>query len=77
MKTCCYTARKKGNLHKGRETDGRRAYRCPTCGRTWCVGGIKRIRFSDQRPFAQFADTGAFPHSKYKDPLDWYDRKQH
>lgn len=40
--------------------DGRRAYRCKLCGSVWTQGlqGRKR-NYSAQRPYYQFADTGA------------------
>lgn len=44
----------------GRAFDGRRAYRCRSCGETWTDGlqGRKR-QYSIQRSGYQFADTGA------------------
>lgn len=45
---------------KGRDRDGRRAYRCRGC-RVVHTSGMqgRRPRFSPQRPSFQFADTGA------------------
>ena len=46
---------------KGRALDGRRAYRCRSCRRTWTDGLQGRARhYSEQRQGYQFADTGAW-----------------
>lgn len=47
---------------KGRAMDGRRAYRCPSCGHQWTYGlqGRKR-QYSPQRIGNQFYDTGTIP----------------
>jgi len=45
---------------KGRAFDGRRAYRCRSCGGVHTNGMQGRERqYSRQRPGYQFADTGA------------------
>jgi transposase-like protein len=47
---------------KGRAFDGRRAYRCGSCGYTWTEGmqGRQR-RYSEQREGFQFADDLEIP----------------
>ena len=55
---------------KGRAFDGRRAYRCASCGNEWTLGMQGRQRqFSSQRIGNQFADTGATS----LDPAKWAD----
>jgi hypothetical protein len=45
---------------KGRAPDGRRAYRCRTCGCVWTEGlQGKKQSWNPQRQQYQFADTGA------------------
>lgn len=45
---------------KGRAFDGRRAYRCRACRKTWTEGLHGRARrYSPQRLGDQFHDTGA------------------
>lgn len=47
---------------KGRAFDGRRAYRCQQCGKTWTEGMQgRRKHFSRQRIGNQFADTQCRP----------------
>lgn len=48
------------NPEKGRAMDGRRAYRCRSCGSEWTEGMQGRAKqYSKQRPSNQFANTGA------------------
>ena len=48
---------------KGRAMDGRRAYRCRSCDYIWTDGLQGRERkYSPQRPYYQFGDTGAARH---------------
>lgn len=48
---------------RGQACDGRRAYRCPQCGRTWTNGMQGRMqRFSRQREGNQFADSKGRGH---------------
>jgi transposase-like protein len=50
-------------IDKGRAADGRRAYRCQSCGHIWTNGlNGRKKRYSIQRLGDQFHDTGA---SKY------------
>lgn len=43
---------------KGRAMDGRRAYRCKSCGNVWTEGMQGREkRYSNQRDGYQFADS--------------------
>lgn len=53
--TCC------GSLYpdKGRAFDGRRAYRCKSCGRTWTYGMQGRVpKYNPQSVGFQFANSG-------------------
>lgn len=52
---------KHNGIDKGRDVDGRRAYRCQACGSIWTEGlqGVKQS-YSDQRQGFQFSDTGAY-----------------
>lgn len=44
---------------KGRAWNGRRAYRCNSCGNTWTFGMQGRIpKYNPQGTGFQFADTG-------------------
>ena len=46
------------NPDKGRAFDGRKAYRCKCCGRTWTEGMQgKQKEYSEQREGYQFADS--------------------
>lgn len=48
---------------KGRAFDGRRAYRCKCCGRTWTEGMQgKQKEYSEQREGYQFADSKGTGH---------------
>lgn len=59
-KTTCPGCKLAKGHHKGRALDGRRAYRCQACGKTWTFGSQGRApRYSRQRTGYQFADTGA------------------
>ena len=47
---------------KGRALDGRRAYRCQSCGETWTEGMQGRSKkYSKQREGYQFADSRRKP----------------
>jgi len=57
---------------KGRAFDGRRAYRCQQCGKTWTEGMQGRERkYSPQRMGYQFADSQSRPKDiRFPDGLE-------
>lgn len=60
-KNDCPACRHSG-VDKGRAFDGRRAYRCQSCGHIWTSGMQGRAKkYSPQRAGYQFKDTGAKP----------------
>lgn len=61
---CCPTCQTPHPM-KGRAFDGRRAYKCTSCGTNWSEGlQGRQKRFSVQRHSSQFADSKGPGHAQ-------------
>lgn len=67
MKKVCKNCRQK-DIDKGRAWDGRRAYRCNSCGSIWTEGMQgKGQDWNKQRQGYQFKDTGAYKKDHWEE----------